>query len=66
MNSDRQNHAPACRLEAVKNYRQPGLASRTAGKNDVDCRQAVAEAKRCLVNHPCTGCDLCRWLCPDL
>lgn len=27
---------------------------------------AVQEAGRCLVNHFCRSCDLCRYFCPEL
>lgn len=28
--------------------------------------EAVAEAKRCTASNPCTFCEVCQLLCPDL
>ena len=32
----------------------------------LDEETAIREAGRCLVNHVCDSCDLCRYFCPDL
>ena len=31
-----------------------------------DLKSAVAEAKRCTVSNPCTYCEVCQLMCPDL
>jgi 2-oxoacid:acceptor oxidoreductase delta subunit (pyruvate/2-ketoisovalerate family) len=36
------------------------------GPRDFTLEEAVAEAGRCLSNHPCQGCQLCEVFCPDL
>ncbi|MBW2030122.1 MAG: 4Fe-4S binding protein [Deltaproteobacteria bacterium] len=64
--------ASSCDLKDLKHHNEKGGTSNDIlGKGpdidrELDEEGAVREAERCLGNHPCDSCDLCRWLCPDL
>lgn len=53
--------ADPCELRKARRVEERGEAPRA-----LDEEAAVREAGRCLGNHPCRSCDLCRYLCPDL
>ncbi|MCJ7687164.1 MAG: 4Fe-4S binding protein [Desulfobacteraceae bacterium] len=57
MDKDGQR-AGKCEAERTGRYGREGP--------DFDEETAVKEGKRCLGNHSCDSCDLCRYLCPDL
>lgn len=64
---------PLNRTHRVRNEEIRTLVSTAAGNGNGNGETlryteetAVREARRCLVFNPCTSCDLCRYLCPDL
>ena len=69
----KQYRSEMCTFEAVNRY--PGKSLETTDRQgrifqdaaiEYDEEAAVQAARRCLVFHNCTSCDLCRYLCPDL
>jgi 2-oxoacid:acceptor oxidoreductase delta subunit (pyruvate/2-ketoisovalerate family) len=38
----------------------------TSSEKGLTEAEAIQEAKRCLGNHLCQSCDLCRIICPEL
>lgn len=71
MDSDTYDSYP-CRLDVKNRYqsRTVSIDERIKGglPSDLtlDEETAIQEAGRCLVNHVCDSCDLCRYFCPDL
>ncbi len=52
-----------CKFEESRRILPESESIPEAGVDDAD---AVKEARRCLGNHFCQSCDLCRLTCPEL
>jgi formate dehydrogenase beta subunit len=58
--------AEPCELKIRRRCEERQAAALDQVKPGLEEQTAVEEASRCLGNHICRSCDLCRFFCPDL